>query len=79
VELEGRQPIIITPPHVAWYPKGIHEKEWFELAEHRKRVRGYEGIPGHDELHKLRGSTKLGKSAWDEELGKIECVFRIMR
>jgi len=29
VELEGRQPIMNTPPHLAWYPKGICEKEWF--------------------------------------------------
>jgi len=29
VELEGRQPIINTPLHLAWYPKGIHETERF--------------------------------------------------
>jgi len=56
VDLEGRQPIIITPPHLAWHLKGILEKEWFRFEERRKRVRGYEGIPGHDEPHKLRGS-----------------------
>ena len=33
----------------------------------------------HEDQHKLRGSTKLGKSAWDQELGKIECVCHIMR
>jgi len=58
VELEGRQPIINTPLHLAGHPKGIGEKEWFWLKERRKRVRGYEGIPGHDEPHKLCGSMK---------------------
>jgi hypothetical protein len=53
VELEGRQPIINTPPHLTWYPKGNHRKERFYLMECRKRVRGYEGIPGHDEPHKF--------------------------
>jgi len=62
VELEGRQPIINTPPHLTWHPKGILEKERFLLEERRKRVRGYAGIPGHDELHKLRGSM----NAWKE-------------
>jgi hypothetical protein len=32
-----------------------------------------------EDPHKLRRSTKLGKSAWDQEVGKIECVFRKMR
>jgi len=58
VELEGRQPIINTSSHLAWYPKRIREKEWFYLEEGRKRVRGYGGIPGHDEPHKLLGSMK---------------------
>jgi hypothetical protein len=51
VTLEGRQPIINTPSHLAWYQNGIPEKESFELEECRKRVRGYEGIRGHVELH----------------------------
>jgi len=58
VELEGRQPIINILPHLAWHLKGIHEKERFWLEDCRKRVRGYEGIPGHDEPHTLRGSMK---------------------
>jgi len=65
VELEGSQPIINTPPHLMWHPKGIREKDRFWLKEYRKRVRGYEGIPGHDELHKLRGSM----NAWQECMG----------
>jgi len=96
VELEGRQPIIIIPPHLAWHLKGILENGNFWFKEVRQRVWRYKGIPGHDELHKWCGSTntwqecvmthtncvdllKLSKSAWDQELGKIECVFCIMR
>ena len=64
VELEGSQPFIKTLPHLAGYLKAIHEKERFQLEESRKRVRRYEGIPGHDDKpHKLRGSLKLGMSA----------------
>ena len=62
VELEGRQPIINTLPHLAKHPKRILEKEPFWLEERRKRVRGYDGIPGHDEPHQLRGSI----NAWQE-------------
>jgi hypothetical protein len=38
--MQGRQPIINTPPHLAWHPKGIREKERFWLEKRRKRVRG---------------------------------------
>jgi hypothetical protein len=41
LELEGRQPIINTPPHLTWHPKGIREKERFWLEECRKRLTGY--------------------------------------
>jgi len=47
VELEGRQPIIVIPLHRAWHPKGILKEGQFRLKEHRKRVRAYEGVPGH--------------------------------
>jgi len=57
-ELDCREPIINTPPHLYWHPKGIHEKEQFWLEEHRKRVRRYDTLPGHGEPHKLRGSMK---------------------
>jgi len=94
--VEGRQPIIKPPPHLTWDLNGILEKGRFWFEEHRKRVRGFERIPGHDEPHKLRGSMnawqecvrnhkncvdlwKLGKSVWDQKLGKIECGFHIMR
>jgi hypothetical protein len=42
---------------------GIDKKERFWLQEHGKRARGYGGLRGHVEPLKLRGSTKLGKSA----------------
>ena len=58
VELDGRQPIIHTPPHLAWHPGRLLENERFWLKQRMKRVLGYEGIPGHDKPHKLRGSMK---------------------
>ena len=58
VELDGEQPIINPPPHLTWFPKGNLKKEQFWLQEHRKRVRGYGGIPIYDEPHKLRGSMQ---------------------
>jgi len=61
---EGRQPIINTPLHLACHSKRILEKEWFWLNKHRKRVRGYEGIPGQDEPHKFRGSV----NAWHKSV-----------
>jgi hypothetical protein len=35
VELEGRGPIVNTPPHLSWHPKGIGENDrfWFEGHE----------------------------------------------
>jgi len=41
-ELEGREPIVNTPPHLSRHPKGIREKERFWLEERRKRVRRYD-------------------------------------
>ena len=59
VELEGIQPILNIPPHLSWYTKRIHKKQQFYLEKCRKRVKGYEGIPGHDEPPKLRGSMNV--------------------
>ena len=55
MDLEGRLPIVINPPHLIWHPKGILEKELCRLGERRKWMRGYELISGHDEPHKLGG------------------------
>jgi len=62
LELEGRQPMINSPPHPGWYPKGIREKDMFCLKECRKWVSGYERIPCYNELHKLHGYI----NAWQE-------------
>jgi len=70
VEQEGRQPINDTPPHLVWHPKVILQKERFCLGERRKRVRGYEGIPGHDEPHKLCGSMKAPQECVKPRAGK---------
>jgi hypothetical protein len=58
VQLLDRQPIINTLPHLTSYLMKITETAAFWLKERRKRVRGYEGIPGHYEPHKLCGSLK---------------------
>jgi len=42
--------------------KGIRVKQQFCFKERRKRVSGYEGIPGYDELNELHGSM----NAWQE-------------
>jgi len=39
--------------HLERHPQGIGEEEC-----RRKRVRGNDRVPGHEEPHKLRGSTK---------------------
>jgi hypothetical protein len=51
MELEGTEPIINTLPHLSQHQKGIREKERFWLEERRKRVRGYDRVPGREELH----------------------------
>jgi len=44
-------------PHLSKHPKGIGEKERFWL----NRVRRNDAVPGHEEPHKLCGSTKSRK------------------
>jgi hypothetical protein len=69
-ELEGREPIVITPLHLSRYPKGIREKERFWLEERRKRVRGYDKQPGREEPHKLRGYMKTRQECVGPRAGK---------
>ena len=59
---EGGHPIINTPLHLACHPKGFRAKECFFLEDRERRVRGYEGIPGYDEPHKVHGSM----NTWQE-------------
>jgi len=40
LELEGRQPIINTPLHLAWHRKEILEAERFQVEKRRKKVWG---------------------------------------
>ena len=71
VEIECTQPIIIIPPHFAWHPKGILKTVWSWLKECRKRVRGYEEIPGHDKPHIVCGSTNV----WQDYVrNRTNCV-----
>ena len=62
VELDSGLPIIKIPPHLTCHPKGILQKQLLWLEKHQKRVRGYEGLSGHDEPHTLCGSM----NAWQE-------------
>ena len=69
-ELEGRGPIVNTPPHLSRHPKGIREKERFWLEERKKRARKNDRVPGREEPHKLRGSTKSRKERVRPKAGK---------
>ena len=57
-------------PHLSRHPKGIREEEQFWLEERRKRVRGNGRVPGREEPHKLRGSTKSRKDRVKATAGK---------
>lgn len=52
----------MTPPRLAMHLKERLKPQVFGLKVYRKRVRRYEGIPGHDEPYKLRGSMNV----WQE-------------
>jgi len=57
-ELEGWEPIIKTPPHLAHDPKGICETDRCRLEDRKKRVRECDRLAWCKEPHKLRGSMK---------------------
>jgi len=48
-------------PHLSRHANPIREKERFWLQVCRKTVRGNDRVPGHEEPHRLRGSTKSPK------------------
>jgi len=52
------------------HPKRICGKERYWLKEGRKRVRGYEGIPGREEPHKLHESIKARQECVGPRAGK---------
>jgi len=56
-------------PHLSRHPKGIREEERFWLKARRKRVRRYNRVPGREEPHKLRGSTKSRKERTTADCG----------
>jgi len=81
-ELEGREPIINTPPHLPRHPKRIREKEQLWLQERRKRVRRYDTtwpwgskqLPGSTEsqTEQLRAkarSNRVCNSMYDKMMG----------
>ena len=51
-------------PHLSRHPKGIREEERW------KRVRGNDRVPGREEPHKLRRSTKSRKERVKPRAGK---------
>jgi len=69
VELEGRQPIINIPPHLARHPNGILETERFWLEERRMWVRRYDTTQPRGSTQ-LRGSTKSWKEPVRSQDGK---------
>jgi hypothetical protein len=70
LELERTQPIINSLLHFAWHPKEIREEEQFCAEEGRKRVRGCERIPRHDEPHRTCGSMKVRQKCMRPRAGK---------
>lgn len=53
--LESRASIINTPQHLIGDPNGIDQPEQVRLEEHRMRLRWYNGVPSHEEPHRLYG------------------------
>jgi hypothetical protein len=51
--LEGRLLIINIPPHLAWHPQQICERDWFWHREHRIMVRLDTRPPGYDKPNTL--------------------------
>jgi hypothetical protein len=70
VELQGRQPINNSPPHLTWHLKGILENERFWLEEHRKWVRRYQMVSSDEGPHHLRGSMKTHHKCMSQGAGK---------
>ena len=42
MDLEGREPISKTLPHLSGHPNQIHQIQWVSVKEHRNRVRRYD-------------------------------------
>jgi len=61
MELDGREPIINTPPHLSRHLQGIRENERFWPAEHRKRVRRCDRVHGREEPRNCVNLRNLGK------------------
>ena len=80
VELQCWQPIITSPPYVAWHQKGILQTEQFWLGERSEMVSEYALIiPAVMNHSKCLDLWMLRKSVWDQEVGKRDCVLHIMR
>jgi hypothetical protein len=41
-------------------------------------VRVYKVVPGHEDPHQVYESMEVRKTARDEELRRIECIFHLM-
>lgn len=65
IELECREPIIDTLPHLAWHSHGICVKVQFRLEQNRKRVRGCDRLSSCCKQQEPRGSGR----AWQQCVG----------
>jgi len=73
VELEGRQPTIHTPQHLAFIRQS--------RSGSRSVGRGWEDMKGYPAMMNQTNWMdlwKLGKGVWDQDLGKKQCEFHIM-
>jgi len=66
-------------PHLSRQAQGIGEEERFWREERKKRVRGNDRLPGREEPHKLRGSTKSRKEPARPRAGKDRVHHRLQQ
>ena len=66
-------------PQLSRQAQGIREEERFWLEERRKWVRGNDRVPGLEEPHKLRGSTKSRKEPARPRAGKDRVHHRLQQ
>jgi len=74
LELQCREPIFNTPPHLAWHPNAI----WVTVRyRSRSVVRRWLNIAGYEAwwTTKIARMNGVLQEPWDEELGKTDVYF----